>query len=307
MSTKKITTAYLVEKFDCPQIADQITKWLKGVDTTYTVCSSQKLQEYIMFVLRDMVTPRASRTPQQNLDAWKTGWAQHLAALKKPKITINDLKPKYFRPASFFRFNKQIVQVKNKHIEYDLFTVVRKIIFLKYFSGYGDIYEVGCGSGHNLWMLAKLFPDARLHGFDWAKPSNTIANNLSHYLSNQISGTNFDMMKLPKEKLIKPGSAVLTIHAMEQLGENFEDFINYVIECRPALVVNYEPIIEMYDQNCLTDYMAYFYSVKRNYLNGFWSFLENLAAKRKIEIVKAIRPYIGGVIHEASLIVWRPL
>jgi len=306
MSYKTIDTEYFIKKFDCPQMALEIEEYLEKVNTRYTVCDIRQLHEYIMFVLKTMATPRASRTPAQNLSAWEDGWSQHLAALKKKTITQTDLKPKYFRPSKFFRFDKKIICVDNKNIEYDLFTLARTIIFQKYLAGYDDIYELGCGSCHNLFMLSRIFPESRLHGFDWAKASNIIANGLKNFLPNKIDGKKFDMVNVPKKNMIKPGSAVFTIHAMEQLGVGFEEIVNYLIKCRPAVVVNYEPVVEMYDQNDLTDYLAYFYSLKRNYLNGFWPFLEKMAAAGKVEVIKAVRPYIGGVIHEASLIVWRP-
>jgi len=306
MNFQKINADYFVKKFDCPQLASKIEEWLEGINTRHTVCDNAQLNEYIMFVLKTMATPRASRTPQQNLSVWEEGWSQHLTALNKKRILLADLKPKYFRPTKFFRFNKKVVCVENENIEYELFTVARKVIFQKYLPGYNDIYELGCGSCHNLLMLAKMFPKSTLHGFDWTKTSNAIADGLCKFLPNKISGKRFNMANVPGKKMIKPDSAVFTIHAMEQLGERFEELTRYLIECRPSIVVNYEPIVEMYDQNDLTDYLAYFYSIKRNYLSGYWPFLENLAAAGKIEIIKAVRPYIGGVIHEASLIVWRP-
>ena len=113
-------------------MGSRIAEWLKGINTNYVICGTGQLHDYIMFVLKVMAAPRASRTPAQNLSAWEDGWRQHLAALKKKRILFSDLKPKYFHPSKFFRFDKKIVCVENENIEYDLFTVVRKIIFQKY-------------------------------------------------------------------------------------------------------------------------------------------------------------------------------
>lgn len=303
----KITAEDFIRMFDCPGMIGEITAYLREIDTAYTVAGTDDFHRYILFVLKAMATPRASRTHEENLAVWESGWAQHFNVLKKKKISSDDLKPKYFRPAEFFRFDKKIVLVDNPNIEYDLFTLARRIIFEKYLSGYEDIYELGCGSCQNLFMISRIFPSARLHGFDWTKASNRIAKGLAKFIPNKIEGKNFDMMQVPKKNMIEPGSAVFTVHAMEQLGAKFEEFAWYLIKCKPGIVVNYEPIVEMYDQEDLADYLAYFYSVKRNYLNGYWSFLENLAKEGKIEIVKAVRPCLGGVIHEASLIVWRPV
>jgi hypothetical protein len=69
--------------------------------------------------------------------------------------------------------------------------------------------------------------------------------------------------------------------------------------------VNYEPIDEFYDPENLWDYLALKYSRKRGYLSGYLTSLQRLADAGRIEILEAIRPYLGGVYHEASLIAWK--
>jgi len=65
--------------------------------------------------------------------------------------------------------------------------------------------------------------------------------------------------------------------------------------------------MEFYDEKNLFDYLALFYSEKRNYLSGFWTAIKQLEEEKKVEVIETYRPYLGGIIHEALMIVWRPL
>ena len=110
----------------------------------------------------------------------------------------------------------------------------------------------------------------------------------------------------PRRKIIEPGSAVITIHALEQLGRAYEKLLGWLLSSRPGLVINYEPVQEFYAEDNLLDYLALMYSRKRGYLTGLLTALRRLEGQGRIEILGAWRPYLGGVIHEASLIIWRP-
>jgi hypothetical protein len=104
---------------------------------------------------------------------------------------------------------------------------------------------------------------------------------------------------------IEPGAAVVTIHALEQIGDRHAALIDWLIAARPSVVVHYEPIVEFYDPRNVTDYLSAWYSEQRRYLNGFWPALAARRDAGDIEIVQAHRPGLGGVYHEASVIVWR--
>jgi hypothetical protein len=115
------------------------------------------------------------------------------------------------------------------------------------------------------------------------------------------------MLNPSPDIILKPNSAVITIHSLEQLGQSYDKLLSFIMAAKPRIVVNYEPILEFYDEDNLLDYLALLYSSKRNYLSGYLTALRELEKQNKIEILQAYRPYLGGIIHEASLIVWRPL
>ena len=304
-----ITCDDFVRMFDCTQeeLPEEVVSGLSQINTAHRDANTHEFKEYILYVLKLMDSPGIFRTTEQNYQAWERGWREHLDCAHSGNLLPQVLKPKYFRPSKFLRYNRKLAVIENPDLEYDLFTVARYLLFRKYLSGSKNIYELGCGSCQNLLMLSELFPSKRLYGLDWSEASVKIAGFLKKQVNKNIEGLVFDMIKPPLDIVVTPNSAIITIHSLEQLGCQHEKLLSFIMAARPDIVLHYEPILEFYDQDNLLDYLALFYSQKRNYLSGFWPALCKLREQNKIEIIKARRPYLGGVVHETSLIVWKPL
>ena len=217
---------------------------MNHLNLSYQSVTAKERDEYILYVLKRISSPAISRTRQENLEAFEKGWQENLALLRKNGPTITTLKPRYFQRLPFLRFKGDIIKSTSNNLEYDTFTLTRMILFKKYLSGFERIYELGSGSGQNLFMLANMFPDKRLYGLDWTLASRDIALYLSQSLNRHIEGVVFDMMEPPAERIIAPGSAIITIHALEQIGNNHEHLLRYLLASKPALVLHYEPVLE---------------------------------------------------------------
>jgi len=276
---------------------------LDRVNTEYREATPAEFEEYALYVLKLINSP-ITRTREENYEAWEQGIGEVLEGFIAGGLSPQALKPQYFRPIKFFRCQKKLVITENLNLEFELLSLVKYLLFARYLSSSENIYEFGCGSCHNLLTLSQMFPAKRLYGLDWAKASVKIARLLAKQGKN-IEGILFDMME-PSDVIIKPNSALFTIHSLEQLGDQFGKLLAYIIAAKPDIVLNYEPIVEFYDEDNLLDYLALLYSGKRNYLSGFWTALCKLEEEKKVEIIEARRPYLGGIIHEASLVVWRP-
>lgn len=281
---------------------------IREADTTWRTPTQAELEAYILDVVHRIHESGQARIPEENQEAFERGWRENFDAALEQCITPDALRPRYFRDNKYLRYNKTLIVTDNLNLEYELFTLARLLIFPKYLSPYPWVYEFGCGSCSNLLMLSDLFPDKRLCGLDWAPASVDIANLLAERMGRHIHGELFDMLNPPADFELEPESAVLTVHALEQLGERHEPWIEFLLRVRPAIVVNYEPILEFYDAANLWDYLALLYSRKRGYLSGYYTALQRLAKAGRVEILEARRSYFGGEMHEAySLIVWRPL
>lgn len=289
------------------ELPEGFVRRLININAAYRDANIDEYKEYVLHVLKRINAPYITRSREENLEAFEKGWKENLELLLSGDVSSESLKPRYFRPNKFLRFNKGLVVSDNLNLEYDLFTLARHLVFNKYLSSYDNIYELGCGSCQNLLMLADMFPAKSLYGLDWTKASTEIAGVLAKLLNRNIKGSLFDLVNPTSDIKIEEGSAIVTIHALEQIGIQHGKLISFLINSKPGIVIHYEPVLEFYDEDDVLDYLALTYSQKRNYLSGFFTELNRLKDQGKIEIIEARRPYLGGVIHEASLIVWRPL
>jgi hypothetical protein len=199
-----------------------------------------------------------------------------------------------------------LIVTEDPQLEYHLLVLARYLFLGAYLAGVDHIYELGCGSCSNLLQLSQMFPDKWLHGWDWTQASVDITSDLRNRHGLRCDGRRFDMLNPPERLDLAPNSAVLTIHAMEQLGHNHATLIDRIIQARPAIVLQLEPIVELYDPENVYDQLALLYVRERNYLAGYLPALRKLEADGEIELIAVHRPYVGGVLHEASLVVWRP-
>ena len=95
---------------------------------------------------------------------------------------------------------------------------------------------------------------------------------------------------------------------MEQLGDKFGPFLEFLLRQKVHRVVHLEPIAELYDPKALLDFLALVYHRHRNYLSGYLTQLRNLEDDGKISIEVLKRIYFGSRFHEAyTMLVWKPL
>jgi hypothetical protein len=100
---------------------------------------------------------------------------------------------------------------------------------------------------------------------------------------------------------------LITNGALEQTGINYKKFIFYLLKQKPYIVINFEPMDDIYNNNNINDFVLKLYAKNRNYLQGYVNFLKILESKNKIKILKITRLF-GGPCHEGnSFIVWKPL
>jgi hypothetical protein len=165
-------------------------------------------------------------------------------------------------------------------MEYELLGLLVDAVTEKYFYKSKNIYEFGCGIGHNLLRIRRLCVDSVLHGLDWSKASQKILKQISEQtLDDKLFGYNFDYFNPGYEMSIAPDSAVIAIASLEQTGTDDVKFINYLTSSKPGLVIHIEPIGELLDPADLVDNLSIKYFKKRNYLKGLLNYLRILATE----------------------------
>jgi hypothetical protein len=282
---------------------------LNRMNTTYRLPSLSEQSAYILDFLNLCEKKELLRNREENLAAFENGWTQNYESLLKSdgKNDFHCLTPGYFRGSPFFRYDNKLVVTDNLQLEFDLFTIARHCLFDSYLAGRSKIFELGCGSCQNLLMLSDLFPDKAVTGLDWTLATQTISRFLAEKRKRALKTLQYDMFSDKPLPGIGSDGALISIHAFEQLGKNFFGILGKIMAARPGIVVQLEPVTEFYDADNLLDFLALKYIRKRNYLDGYYTALSRMAQKGDIEILAAWRPYLGGVLHESSILVWRPV
>lgn len=247
-----------------------------------------------------------SKAGKQNKKKWQDGWSESLKNFIEKNYDLNELVPKYIRPGQPIRLFGTYIAPLDLQFELHWYTVFRIWLFQRYFNNVQQIYEFGCGSGHNIPLLAQLFPDKVIHCLDWVPACREIVRLLSLYYGWNLRGYIFDMF-LPNYNLpIKSNSAVLTMGGLEQLNGDFEPFLNYLLKESLAICLHMEPLEELYDPENPFDYIALKFHRERGYLSKFLTTLKLLDSQHKIKIIKIQKVQLGSLYHDGySFVVWK--
>jgi hypothetical protein len=238
---------------------------------------------------------------------WVRGWGENLDAFVQSGGDTAALAPKYIRPRLPLRLRGGFVEAENDAFELAWFRVFQDWLFRTVLAPYPTIYEFGCGSGINVARLAELYPSKRIVGLDWVEPSVRIVDSMRTLKGWNVEGRLFDFFSPDPSVRLAPGSAVLTIGALEQTGDRFGGFIEYLLAQRPALCVFIEPVVEWYEPTNIVDWLAIRIHHARNFWRGFPPMLEKLAAEGRAEIIKRKRAQFGSLLLEGySQIMWKP-
>lgn len=239
---------------------------------------------------------------------WERGWGEILEQIRSKGFHPSLLKPQYFDRHDRMRLNGQYIESSNGSFSADYDQLLRRIVLSHYLKDAEKVVELGCGTGTSQLMLAELLPDAELVASDWATASQEIIRAIGSYVERDIRPVSFNMLTLEgwDNLSIDKDSCILTVHALEQLAGKWEPLMEKLLSAKPRYCVHLEPILEMYDEHSLFDYLAIKYHRHRGYLEGWLTRLRELARQGKIEILEERRLGFGNQYHEANtVIVWR--
>ncbi|MDC0191221.1 class I SAM-dependent methyltransferase [Rhodospirillales bacterium] len=265
-----------------------------------------EIEQRLKNILKDNTIERAGADAQHR---WQLGWQEILERVRLGGISENTLLPQYFKH-DILRLYGGYIRATTLDFEKRIFRLLKAILFFNYFFNISHVIEFGCGTGANLLQLHKMFPKMKLTGCDWVQPSLKLIRRINQETGSNIQPIHFNMFTLDGNENIDITNftAVVTLHAMEQLGNNFGPFLDMLISNRPAVCIHLEPIIEFYDTNFEFDLHAVNYHSKRNYLSGLFNKLRDYEKVGDIEIIQSHRSGFGSTFQEAySIIVWRPL
>lgn len=288
---------------DC--VPDFARDYYQNINTRWRYANQEEEREYTTSILRRMLFGRSSKYRQKNYEAFNSGWQENLDEVRTHGAALDTLKPRYYRGVDYLLLNNRLVIPQNRELNYDLAVLSACIIFSKHLSAYDTIYEFGCGSGLNIFILNKLFPDKKIIGLDWSENAVAIIETMKTQLSANISGQRFDLLAPDDSLDIVPKSALLTYTAMEQIGEDYKSFCDFIMRKSPACVVNWEPFTECCDEECYWSLLSHNYCMARSYLNGFYDYIISCKREGYVEILHDSCPGVGGEYYQPNLLTWK--
>ena len=279
-------------------------KQYEEFDLTYEKLTESEFMDYLTDVVKVLMSD-ITKSGSHRFEEWENGWEGNLNSFVETGNVL-DLIPKYHSKRSYVRWDGNIIKPNNKKFDYLIHTIFVDSILHKYCENVDNVFEFGCGSGYHLIRNSEKYKNKQFYGLDWTVASQNILKTSNEKLGNNIIAKNFNFFEPDRDIKIPRNSAVYTVAALEQVGENFKTFVDYLIEQSPDICIHFEPIDELLDSSNLLDSLSIHYFRKRNYLKGFLPYLEKLESEGKIEILKKQRIYSGSYFIEGhSLIMWR--
>ncbi|MGA8849123.1 MAG: transketolase C-terminal domain-containing protein [Dehalococcoidia bacterium] len=286
-------------------IPNDCRKLIAETDFRHRILGSEERDKVLLDVLKKIDSDQLTVAGREKKVVWEKGWSENLQNFLE-NYDLNKLTPKYYRPSQVLRLYRNYITAYDQNFEFNFFKVFRLWLFRKYLRDAESIHEFGCGPGHNLVALAELYPEKKIHGLDWSLTSRDLVNKIAEVYKYNITGHLFDMFSPDESLEITNNSAILTIGSLEQLGHEYELFLQFILKKSPKLCIHVEPICELYNENHLLDYVAIKYHQRRGYLENYLNRLRRLEIEGKIEILKTQRMFFGSLYEDSwSFIVWR--
>jgi SAM-dependent methyltransferase len=234
---------------------------------------------------------------------WVAGWSENLDVVDQESLV-----PKYMSKFPFVRWDNRLVKAKSKDFEYKMLILIQLCVFSKWLIKSSSIYEFGCGTGHNLFRARSVNKTANLYGLDWAESSQELLKKVNDKNILSCVGYNFDFFNPNYDITLDKNCSIYTFAALEQVGSNFNKFLDYIVVQKPEICVHIEPIVELMNEDNELDRYCAEYCKKRNYLDGYLTAIRALESKGQAEILEVKRNTIGSFYIEGySQVVWRPI
>jgi hypothetical protein len=289
------------------KISEHCEELINKFNLQYIEPTQLERDEIILDIINALNT-ELETAGKHKLEKWEKGWSENFELLKQNK-DVSSLVPKYFGKHKIARWKGDFIKCVTEYFDYKLHIIMVDAILNEYVgTKFDNLYEFGCGPAYHLLRFREFNKDINLIGLDWATSSQTIINELSESeIITKIKGYNFDYFKPDYSIDIDPNSVIFTCASLEQMGENYKDFVDYLIHKKPDLCINFEPMSEILNENSLVDKLSILYFKKRNYLKNYLTYLKELEKEGIIEIIKEQRLYSGSYFIEGyPIVIWRP-
>lgn len=256
---------YLLNVYSDHEIGCINDKWLSQEVTI------EKVSDIYSFLSQcELESVTFKKAGPQRKDDWETGWSGHGITTEYPDFP--DL-PYYFKKNTHVRIGENVYQDLSGLTELYLLRTIQDVAFSsKLIDRANAIIEYGCGTGHNLRYLASRFPH-QLYGADWAKSA------VERIVESKVvkSGRAFQVDYFDKNTYKGPQEPFIafTNASLEQSGENYHDFLNFLFSNNQCVGgIHIEPISDLVSPTHDLNKFSIRYAKRRAYLTNFYHYMK---------------------------------
>ncbi len=301
-----ITPEELARRWEGP-VSEALAQRVRETNLRYHLLDQSARDEWLLKIFNAIVDPPV-RAGAHRQEQWEKGWGENLEELSRsarPEAVI----PRYFGKHEVVRWAGDLIRPLSPDFEYHILSFLVQWMMENFLADAGEIFEFGCGPGYHLLRARSLFPDKPLHGADWTQASQNIIRKMGEAgIVQNLHGHNFDFLNPDPNLPLSNDSAVYSVAALEQIGDQHESLIQFLLAKKPRICVHIEPIDEALDESRFLDRLSCVYARNRNYLKGYLPRLRELESEGRVRIHAVRRTWTGSLFIEGhSLIVWSPV
>ena len=240
---------------------------------------------------------------------WEEGWNENLTEFENTGKLFKSVTPKFLKYEEIIRFNGRFVKTSMNDFHLQWREIFFHGLYEKFLKNTKSLHEFGCGAGYNLFLFEKFGFEGELFGYELSKNAVKLLNVAAKKFDKRIKGQGFDM-RVPRSTDIKKfvNSTVLTVGSIEQLGDNFDTFFDFIFRLDAEQFVHVEPIFEFYDPDSLFDFYAISHHIKRGYPTRYFSHLLEKQEQGRLKIRLQGKAGFGARhIDGYSYIIWQKL
>ena len=239
---------------------------------------------------------------------WQDDWFSVLQNLRTNNDNVKSIiRPKWFRESAFVNIQNCLSLTETPYVDWEYQLITRQMLFYTHLKDIENICEFGSGSGTNFYLINEILQNKNFILSDISVTSLKIIEELKRKLNrNNLTYSNIDIEQ-DIDLQLPDNTAVITTSVLEQIGDNYKNFINFILKEKPQIVINVEPIVELLDSKNGFDNVMNLYCEKRKYLAGYLTELEKLEKQKKIKIIMKKRTMVSGTFIENSVLIWKVL
>jgi hypothetical protein len=291
------------------QIPDSFSAYLAKVNTRHRLANKQDLESFISCFIQNVSKPTANRTAEENIAIFERGWAQHKQDWLE-KGNLSALVPKYHYNIPPYLMGPGggggMYVVEDSLLASNMQALCTRYLALTYLKPFETIHEFGSGSGMNLYLIAETAPEKKVIGYEWTQSGVAMADSIGKLKDWSVTGRHFDMFH-PDQLADCGGDAVLIFGVIEQLHDSYHDFVTYLLEKKPGIVINLELDGAGEMQANVYGELSNFFLKLRGYSQHYTQDIHALKLERKIEIIfDKFLPWLTSFCNLRCTI-WKPL